>query len=393
MKRLVINIVLILLILLVAGAVIRHFYADKQYRAAKRLEKAYLWKGAEESFDSAIELAPFNSEYLSEYGNFLMLQSFYREDEALWLIQAEELYKKALDLNPGCAEYSLKLGEIQLKIEGRSVDEAFKNFVRALENDPNGFNTSYSMGYAGIGIWDLLNNSERELILDRLKFIIEKYPWYGFNHIYPRLWKYTKDFELLRKTTPGNLEANEILLSFVSKNGLYDYFVKQKRKVDFYRKKENPEEFESKMAEKKIRVENLKKTSVFEVSNVTSVSQKDWQGRSLKEKAVYESGNMYWSGTIDAVINVPEGNIIIKVRAKGSQAYNIWPYMVVDLDGKDIGETFVDSPEWKEYSFNLKSDGGIKVLSVTFVNDGGDSGSGEDRNLYVAEARAVKDVR
>ena len=322
-----------------------------------------------------------------------MLQSFYREDEALWLTQAEELYKKALDINPGCAEYSLKLGEIQLKIEGRSVDEAFKNFVRALENDPNGFNTSYSMGYAGIGIWDLLNNSERELILDRLKFIIEKYPWYGFNHIYPRLWKYTKDFELLWKTTPGNLEANEILLSFVSKNGLYDYFVKQKRKVDFYRKKENPEEFESKMAEKKIRIENLKKTSVFEVSNVTSVSRKDWQGRSLKEKAVYESGNMYWSGTIDAVINVPEGNIIIKVRAKGSQAYSIWPYMVVELDGKDIGETFVDSPEWKEYSFNLKSDGGIKVLSVTFVNDGGDSSSGEDRNLYVAEARVVKDVK
>lgn len=393
MRRLVINIVLVLLILLVSNAVIRHFTADKRHRAARRLEKAYLWKSAEESFNSAIELAPSNSEYLAEYGNFLMLQSFYREDEALWLTQAEELYKKALGLNPGCAEYSLKLGEIQLKIEGRSVDEAFKNFVRALENDPNGFNTSYSVGYAGIGIWDLLNNSERELILDRLKFIIEKYPWYGFNHIYPRLWKYTKDFELLRKTTPGNLEANEILLSFVSKNGLYDYFVKQKRKVDFYRKKENPEEFESKMAEKKIRIENLKKTSVFEVSNVTSVSRKDWQGRSLKEKVVYESGNMYWSGTIDAVINVPEGNIIIKVRAKGSQAYSIWPYMVVELDGKDIGETFVDSPEWKEYGFNLKSDGGIKVLSVTFVNDGGDSSSGEDRNLYVAEARVVKDVK
>ncbi len=393
MKRLVINIVLILSILTVANAVIRHFNADKQYRSAKRLEKAYLWKGAEESFNSAVELDPFNSEYFAEYGNFLMLQSFYREDETLWLTRAEELYKRALDLNSRSAEYSLKLGEIQLKLEGRNVGEAFKNFVRALENDPNGFNISYSVGYAGIGIWDFLNNGERELILDRLRFIVEKYPWYGFDYIYPRLWKHTKDFELLQKTTPGNLAANEILLFFVSKNGLYDYFLKQKRKVGLYRKKENPEEFESGMAAKRIRIENFKKTSAFEVSNVSSVSRKDWQGRSLKEKAAYRSGNMYWSGTIDAVINVPEGNITIKVQAKGSQAYNIWPYMFVELDGKDIGQTFVDSSEWKEYNFNVNTDGGIKILSVTFANNGGDSSSGEDRNLYVGEAQAVKDVK
>ena len=59
--------------------------------------------------------------------------------------------------------------------------------------------------------------------------------------------------------------------------------------------------------------------------------------------------------------------------------------MVVELDGEEIGEVYVDSSEWKDYSFVTETDGGKKVLSVSFINDGGNKGKGEDRSLYVGD--------
>ena len=73
--------------------------------------------------------------------------------------------------------------------------------------------------------------------------------------------------------------------------------------------------------------------------------------------------------------------------AKGSAADGIYPYMIVELDGEGIGEMFVDSTDWKEYLFDVDTDGGMKVLSVTFANDGGNEKKGEDRNLYVGKVR------
>jgi len=64
--------------------------------------------------------------------------------------------------------------------------------------------------------------------------------------------------------------------------------------------------------------------------------------------------------------------------------------MIVELDGEEVGGSFIDSGEWKEYSFGVETSSGPKVLSVTFPNDGGDWKKGIDRNLYVGEARIVK---
>jgi len=93
------------------------------------------------------------------------------------------------------------------------------------------------------------------------------------------------------------------------------------------------------------------------------------------------------------VVNVPKGKANVNIQAKGSPVNGVWPYMIVELDGEEIGETFVDSPEWKEYEFRVDTSGTVpsdtlKVLSVTFTNDGGNKE--EDRNLYVGEARIVK---
>lgn len=143
---------------------------------------------------------------------------------------------------------------------------------------------------------------------------------------------------------------------------------------------------------------DIKYTAVYDAMSVgvdlnsgkkeESLSQY-WQGRS-RDGDIYEHGNMYWTGTVRRLADIPTGMAILKIQAKGSPADDIWPYMIVELDGMEIGEGFVDSLEWKGYSFRIDTNGGMKVLSITFTNDGVDPQRNEDRNLFVGDIRVEK---
>ena len=132
-----------------------------------------------------------------------------------------------------------------------------------------------------------------------------------------------------------------------------------------------------------------KKIRPSSVSNVILIPS--WQGISADGKNVFNDGTMYWEGTINAALLVPEGHVKINLQAKGSSASGIYPYMIVELDGEIIGEGFVAGPDWRDYEFNVNTNGGIKILSVTFKNDGANLIKGEDRNLFIgrAEAKAI----
>lgn len=80
---------------------------------------------------------------------------------------------------------------------------------------------------------------------------------------------------------------------------------------------------------------------------------------------------MYWSGTIYGAMLFPKGPASINVEANASHAGGIYPCMLVSLDGEISGSAYIDSAEFKEYSFDVNTDGGIKVLGITFANDGG----------------------
>lgn len=341
-KRIAINIILASSLILITVILFFWFMGDLRFLQAEKLKSAGRWERAREKYISAIELGSFNTEYLVRYGDFLRERSTYQKDKVGWLLSAEELYARALELNPRCAECALCLGQVRLGLylsdEFRFKDKlgsGLEDFRLAFKNDPYGFDVSYSIGYAAITAWDKLNADEKEWTLDRLSQSLKVRPWYG-EYIYTRAWKITKDNSLLQKIRPA--EA---------------------------------------VQEKKDKFERIKKLKEKYGNN--------WQGQAKDGKDVYENGNMYWAGTIDRVINVPEGSVVIKIQAKGSPAGNIWPHMVIELDGEEIGETFVENSEWKEYGFEVNTDGGNKVLSVTFMNDGGNEI--EDRNLYLGEVK------
>jgi len=238
------------------------------------------------------------------------------------------------------------------------ADMAMKNFRKALKNDPNGFNVSYSVGYGGIKIWKFLERREKELVLDRLRYTLKLRHWY-LEYIYSCIRRYAQDPELLQDVTA--------------------YYALVLRR---YKGKTSIEKLQN--------IEQMKEAA-RNIPQVTSfILHGDWKGKAYDGRNIYKDGNMHWSGTIDAALEIPRGPAVAEIEARGTRANGVYPYMIIEVDGKAIGETFVDSSEWKKYNFEINTDGGLKVLSVTFANNSGDKIKGKDRNLFIDEARVIK---
>jgi len=360
--------------------------ASKKYKEIKNLTK----QEAEEKYLTAIKLNPANAQYLSGYGDFLRNKSAYQENPIVWLSKAEKLYERVLKLNSRGAKSYLNLGQAQLALflkdkqkYADKLNSALGNFKKALREDPNGFNISYSVAYACILIWQNLDNNWRELVLDRLQYVIDVRLDY-FAYIYPRLWEATRDIKLLQRIRPKEPQKE------------------RKEKLKKIAKIKEAAKRKPGLAGRQAQTGNM-------------IFRADWQGTANDGKNIYNQGNMYWSGAIYAPVYAPAGEAVVKIQALGQKARGIYPYMIVELDGEEIGETFVDSAEWKEYTFAINS--GIprlhpsmdstdspqasselrsglssvavsvepNVLSVTFLNDY--CTEKEDRNLIVGEAR------
>ncbi|MFA5410657.1 MAG: carbohydrate-binding domain-containing protein [Candidatus Omnitrophota bacterium] len=351
MKKRIINLILSIIFIFIIVIIVLNFFADLQFNSAKKLESLYLWQEAKERYQLAIRINPFNTQYLSAYGDFLRDKSLYQKDRIAWLLMAEKLYNRALELNPRCAEYALSSGRVKLELFLSDKDKfkdklssGLADLKRAFKNDPKGFNIAYSTGYTGMTVWDNLNAGEKKWVLERLKYSLKIDPEYG-EHIYPYLWQATKDSRLLRKIRP--------------------------------------------LASVQEKKEELKRIERIKQGNLSQ----SWQGKSWYGDNIYEGGNMYWMGTVDMPVNIPVGKAIVKLQASGSPANGVWPHMIVELDGEEIGETFVENAEWKEYIFDIDTKGGVKVLNITFSNDGSNPANNEDRNLYLGEVKIIKNER
>jgi len=377
MKRIINTILIAGFILLIAAAVLP-FVADLKYKQAKMLKENYRWEKADRAYQQVVRLDPFNAEHFAEYGYFLMRQGQHHKDKTSWFKRAETLYKESCRLNPEHAEYRFLLGEIKLQLNDLSGLNDFRIVVGL---DPYNFRMNYFIGHSLISIWPSLNKEGKDFALERLSYVLRSKSHYA-EYIYPVIIRYTKHFSLTEKVTPETYSSYEKLYRFMKKRNLWQFRKRVAKQLDFYKQKEHPDELEQEKLARTEKIKELKKKK--EASN--SILPGDWQGES-KGGHVYKNGNMYSEGKVDALIRIPKGKSTVYIRVKGSPADDIFPYTVLKLDGEEVGEMFVESTEWKEYFFPVNTDGGIKVLSVTFVNDGINEEKGEDRNLYVGEVR------
>lgn len=393
LKRIAISATLIAVFILSALLTITPLLAELRFNYAEKLIAQYKWPKAERELEEAIRIDPFNSQYAAAFGELLLRQGRYLDNKTPTLEKSKRLYEEALKLNPRNAEYAVKLGQVYLmlftehKDKPEFIEKAFNSFGKALYNDPNGFNVSYLIGYSSIAVWDSLNVERRNLVLDRIRYSLKLKPWYS-EYIYPRLWQKTRDLNLLRQVTPETLFSNECLYDFIVKNNLWQFRRAQSDVVDFYRRKENPKELAQDMTAVSNEIKRIKKSAGNRAGS--TIPKSAWEGVSSDGKNAYKNGDMYWRGTMSAPIVVPKGEAAIRIQMRGTPAGKIYPYVIIEMDGKEIGETLLDGSDWKEYSFKINTDGGLKVLSVTFVNDCCDKN--EDRNLFVGEVRVEQSL-
>jgi hypothetical protein len=189
--------------------------------------------------------------------------------------------------------------------------------------------------------------------------------------------------------TPAKLESQEGLYRFMADNNLWQFRREMVDAVNFYKKREAPADIAREITRKRKRLSQAAAIRPQAASRGV-VAMTDWRGTSANGTDTYERGKMYWGGTIDAAVDLSPGESTIKIRARGSPAGGAYPYMIVELDGSEIGAVSVDSLEWKEYAFEVDTDGGTKILSITFANDLYDPKRREDRNLFIGEARVEK---
>jgi len=386
------GITLILAFLLFFAFLTCNLAAHMYFIQARTLDGLYRWKGARTSYGKACKWCPLNTEFLTGYGDFLLRQANISRDPFYDLDKAQMFYKKALALNPRSAEYAVGLGKIKLSYlelykkhavvtekENDIIKSVMVDFKRAIENDPNGFNTSYSIGYSSIPVLLKLEKDERQMALNALKRTLSSWPGYG-KYIYKRLWEFTGDFDMLKYITPQSLAGNMILYMFIRSNGLWRFRMGQQARLDSLMKKELPETYQKKKKEKEDRI--IEVCREYMQGNVIG-----WSGRSISGKLSYESGKMFSNGTAYRVLELPAGKADIILNIRGTQALDKWPYIIVELDDDVIGEMYVDNSEWGQYSFRVDTDGGLKVLGVSFMNDGRDPLTDEDRNVYLGDVR------
>jgi len=395
-KRITVNVLLLCACSAIIAVLLLIFRADAAFNKAVTLEDAYRWKEAERCYKLAIRLNPFNSEYPAAYGDLQVRRGKNRRDAIIWLKDAESLYDKAMRLNPWYGAYALRRGEILIELYKKqkkyskensqdvsdSVSRAMDDFKQALTDDPKGFHISYSIGYIAVTVWDMLSKEDRELVMAKLRYALRLRPGYQ-RFVYPHIWRYTKDYNVLKKITPDTLDANESLYFFIKTNNLWQFRNKQEERVLRLTRRENMQKYKRDTAQKNDMIKKIRKG--FEIIKYRPIDgeRPTWIGNSDGGGVAFENGNMYWTGTMYTMVEIQNGVSAISIQAKGAQCDGIAPFMIVELDGNNIGETFVNNTVWEEYLFKVNSGEGSKVLSVRFVNDGGNQKTGEDRNLFV----------
>ena len=91
--------------------------------------------------------------------------------------------------------------------------------------------------------------------------------------------------------------------------------------------------------------------------------------------------NLWTNGSISTKSTFVAGPTHITVSAKGQAAVNVWPHMVVTVDGVQVGQATVSASNWATFSFPYAATAGSHEIKVSFDNDY--YANGQDRNLLL----------
>lgn len=383
--------------LLFAFFIVLTLVSDIYFEKAVRLEKNFRWDEAQILYARSVSLSPLDAKYPTALADFLLRRRLYTQERLSVAGKAKELYERALRLNPYSSEIAMSLGRLELYLFRMDQDAGADRFKsawaqvdHALGLDPNGVNTCYLYGYNGISSWGYLTDDERVVVLDRARYALTYRSWYA-PALYAHMWRTLKDMSFFGTVTPKTLKGQTHLLDFIEGHDLWPYWSAQKKIVDAYKRKEDTSVFFEEERRAAQGIAQFKDAAVSAGEKVSDViPPQAWKGISEQGEHIYQDGHLYWAGTVRALISFPGGPARVIIRAKGSDAEGVFPFMVVKLDGEEIGASVVSSHEWADYVFEADGPSGVKALSISYVNDNMSKDKKQDMNLHVGEARVVK---
>ena len=227
---------------------------------ARKMKDVYRWSKADESYHRLLKYNPFDVRFINEYAAFLLEMSGRQKDRTGLLDEAEALYERSHELfhiDPGTL---IELGKIKIEKsryvfdpEGqddqttritekdvrKSVKKGMKYFRDAVNSDPKGMNTAYSVAYSSLFVWDRLDNDDRKMIVDRIRYTLKMWPGHAAV-LYPLLWDKTNNFAILEKASPDKYKAIEYLFEFLKKKELWQFRRRVQNKLSSLKIKERP---------------------------------------------------------------------------------------------------------------------------------------------------------
>jgi hypothetical protein len=233
-------------------------------------------------------------------------------------------------------------------------------------------------------MWDILTAGEREKLCLEIKDYIARRPEQG-SYLYEQLWNYSKAYPVLLACSPEGLEGSMLLFDFIKQRNLWQFRSAQLEKVAASKRQETKEAAQKEESDDKERIKKLKTSLALHSANEL-VPQTEWRGTVTDSDITFQDGNMYWGGTVYMLMDLPKGGSAITVEAWGEKASGVYPYMIVDVDGEVVGETYVTG-ENRPYVFTIGKASGPALIGVTFANDAVDLAGKEDRNLYVGSLK------
>lgn len=118
------------------------------------------------------------------------------------------------------------------------------------------------------------------------------------------------------------------------------------------------------------------RSSEFLQRMAATIDWSQWQGP--------QQGNLGATGACWNDLELYPGEILLSIKASGSESVGVWPLMIVSLDQKELGSVSVNRPDTYNFQATVERAGTYR-LSIYFPNDNTVDQPG-DRNLFVHEA-------
>lgn len=175
------------------------------------------------------------------------------------------------------------------------------------------------------------------------------------------LWRRYASLEFLKELTPNDLPSYQVLVDFLSQDGLWHLRDQVYPKLLLMNQRQEPEEAKS----DKTYFHLGEKEKTTEPSPVTYEKLPEaWWAEKGQMKNRLEKRE-----TLRVGLNLKPGIVQLGIQLRGGKGERLSSaYLKIFLCKKEIGTTYVENEEWREANFETRTNGGKCSLEVDLLN-------------------------